>query len=116
MSGILSIAMPGFLQGVNYLSPIRYAIRCLAPYTLGGVELTCNDLQRLPNGECLVPDGEAVLGLFQLNGGNPGLELLGVGIATVVYRLLAWAMVKAVRTHWSEIGEQVKMRVTKGSK
>lgn len=110
MSGILSIAMPGFLQGVNYLSPIRYAIRALAPYTLRGVQLTCNDLQRLPNGQCLVPDGEAVLELFQLGGGNPGLELLGVGIATLVYRLLAWAMVRAVRTHWSEIGQRMKRK------
>lgn len=114
MSGILSIGMPSFLKGVNYLSPVRYAIANLAPYTLRGVELTCEDIQRnVTTGRCQVETGEQVLGLFGFANSNPGLEILGVGIATIVYRLFAWALLKAVRTHWSEVGGNIKVRMSK---
>ncbi|OBT84548.1 hypothetical protein VE02_06800 [Pseudogymnoascus sp. 03VT05] len=102
MSGILSISMPAFLRGVNYLSPLRYVIRNLAPYTLRPITLTCTAAQALPDGTCTVPDGEAVLALFRLDG-NERLELLGVAIATVVYRLLAWALLRVARTHWGDV-------------
>lgn len=102
MSGILSIDMPAFLRGVNYLSPLRYAIRNLAPYTLRPITLTCTSAQALPDGSCTVPDGEAVLALFRLDG-NERLELLGVAIATVLYRLLAWALLRGARTHWGDV-------------
>lgn len=61
MSGVMSINMPSFLQGVNYLSPLRYAIRNLAPYSLRGITFTCTESQRLPNGECVISTGEQVL-------------------------------------------------------
>ena len=102
MSGILSISMPAFLRGVNYLSPLRYVIRNLAPYTLRPITLTCTAAQALPDGTCTVPDGEAVLALFRLDG-NERLELLGVAIATVLYRMLAWALLRGARTHWGDV-------------
>ena len=109
MSGLLSIHMPAFLEGINYLSPVRYAIANLAPYTLRGVELTCEPGQRIPGSErCLVESGEQVLELFGFAGSNKGLNLLGVGMATVVYRLIAYALLKAVRTHWREVGGRLR--------
>lgn len=114
MSGILSINMPSFLKAVNYLSPVRYAIANLAPYTLRGVELTCEDYQRNAlTGKCTVETGEQVLGLFGFEGSIPHLEIIGVGIATLVYRLLAFALLKAVRTHWSEVGGNLKAKMSK---
>lgn len=103
--------MPAFLKGVNYLSPIRYMIRNLAPYTLRPIELTCNASQTLPDGRCIVSNGNDVLALFQLDG-NAGLELLGVGLCTLVYRLLAWALLRGVRTHWGDVWGRMRGNAT----
>jgi hypothetical protein len=102
MSGILSIDMPGFLQGVNYLSPIRYAVRNLVPYSLRGITFTCNSSQRLPNGECPITTGQQVLELYDLDT-NPGINIMALGICTLVYRLLAYLLLKAMRTHWPDL-------------
>lgn len=102
MGGILSIDMPGFLQGVNYLSPIRYAIRNLAPYSLRGITFTCDDSQRLPNGECTISTGEQVLQLYDLDS-NPAINIMALGVCTLVYRLLAYLLLKAMRTHWPDL-------------
>ena len=101
MSGVLSINMPSFLQGVNYLSPIRYAIRNLAPYTLRGIVFTCNEATKLPNGECPITTGVQVLQLYDLDA-NPGINIMALGVCTVIYRLLAYILLKAARTHWGD--------------
>lgn len=102
MSGVISIGMPGFLQALNYLSPIRYNVRNLAPYSLRGITFTCNDSQKLPNGECIISTGEQVLQLYDLDT-NPGMNLLALGICTVVYRFLAYLLLKVKRTHWPDL-------------
>lgn len=114
MSGVLSINMPGFLQGVNYLSPIRYVIRNLAPYSLRGIAFTCNDSQRLPNGECIISTGEQVLELYDLNT-NPEMNIMALGVCTLVYRLLAFLLLKAMRTHWPNLkGKRKNVRGLSG--
>ncbi|KAG4026291.1 hypothetical protein MFRU_042g00200 [Monilinia fructicola] len=102
MSGILSINMPAFLQDVNYLSPIRYAIRNLAPYTLRGIKFTCTDAQRLPNGNCPISTGLEALELYDLNT-DPLWNIVALGICTLVYRVLAYALLKGMRTHWGSL-------------
>ena len=82
MSGVLSINMPSFLQGVNCLSPIRYAIRNLAPYSLRDITFTCNESQRLPNGECTISTGAQVLQLYDLDT-NPGMNIMALGVCCV---------------------------------
>lgn len=101
MSGVLSINMPGFLQGANYLSPIRYTIRNLAPYSLRDITFTCNDTQKLPNGECIISTGQQVLQLYDLDT-NPGMNIMALGICTLLYRLLAYLLLRAMRTHWPD--------------
>lgn len=101
MSGVLSISMPSFLQGVNYLSPIRYAIRNLAPYTLRDVVFHCDDATRLPNGECPITTGMQVLRLYDLDT-NPGINIMALGVCTVVYRLFAYVLLKVARMHWGD--------------
>lgn len=101
MSGILSINMPTFLQDINYLSPIRYAIRSLAPYTLRDITFTCTDAQRLPSGECPIVDGRQALKLYGLDE-DPLWNLIALGICTVVYRGVAWALLRVVRGNWGE--------------
>jgi len=101
MSGVLSINMPQFLQGVNFLSPIRYAIRNLAPYSLRHITFTCNEQQRLPNGQCTITSGKQVLQLYDLDA-NPAVNIAGLAACTVVYRLLAYVLLKAMRMHWGD--------------
>ncbi|PQE19330.1 ABC transporter protein [Rutstroemia sp. NJR-2017a BVV2] len=101
MSGILSIGMPTFLQDINYLSPIRYAIRNLAPYTLRDIHFTCTDAQRLPSGECPIVDGRQALRLYGLDE-DPLWNLVALGICTVVYRCVAWGLLKIARGNLGE--------------
>ena len=100
MGGVMSLNIPSFLQAFNHLSPIKWSIGNLAPYTLRGVTFSCTEAQRLPNGRCPVTNGEDVLKLYNLNG-NAGLNLLALGICVVVYRVLAFLLLKAMRERWS---------------
>jgi hypothetical protein len=99
MSGVMSINMPSFLKGVNYLSPLRYAIRNLAPYSLSHILFTCSQQQRLPDGKCPIENGKEVLGLYRLDT-DPRLNLAMLGVVTVCYRLLAWGLLRVARGHW----------------
>ncbi len=99
MSGILSIDMPQPFIAFNYLSPIRYAIRAFAPFSLRDVVFTCNDDQKLPNGECIISTGTQVLDLYHLNV-NGAANIAALAACAVAYRLVAWALLRVVRTKW----------------
>lgn len=114
MSGVMSINMPTFLQGVNYLSPLRYAIRNLAPYSLRGIMFTCDESQRLPDGQCPIETGERVLDLYKLNT-NPGRNILALGICTVIYRLVAYLLLKGVKMHWGDLRTKKTKQALAGS-
>lgn len=96
MVGILSIDMPDLFKAVNYLSPIRYATRAVASYSLAGVTFTCNDSQRLPDGKCPIEDGGDVLDLYKFNS-DPVVNIAALAGCIVIYRLLAWGLLRAVR-------------------
>jgi ABC-type multidrug transport system ATPase subunit len=101
MAGILSIDMPDLFVSLNYLSPIHYALRALAPYSLYGVKFTCNDDQRLPNGRCPIETGEQVLDLYNFNV-DPVVNVAALAGCVVVYRLLAWMFLRTIRGRWRE--------------
>ncbi|KAH8881403.1 P-loop containing nucleoside triphosphate hydrolase protein [Thozetella sp. PMI_491] len=101
MSGILSINMPELFVAFNYLSPIRYAIRGFAPFAFKGVVFTCTDEQKLPNGDCFIKDGEQVLDLYNLND-NGVVNIVSLLGCVVAYRLIAWALLRVVRTRWKD--------------
>ncbi|TVY82267.1 putative ABC transporter ATP-binding protein/permease [Lachnellula suecica] len=101
MAGVLAINMPAFLQDMNYLSPLRYSLRSLAPYSLQNITFHCTAAQLLPDGTCPITTGEQVLDLYALNT-NPGMNILALGICTVVYRLLAYVLLKGMRMHWGK--------------
>ena len=100
MGGVMSLQIPSFLQAFNHLSPIKWAIGNLAPYTLAGVHFSCTEDQRLPNGQCPIRDGKDVLNLYNLDG-NARLNLMAVGICVVVYRMLAYLVLKARMMRWA---------------
>ncbi|KAI7975883.1 hypothetical protein EIK77_005633 [Talaromyces pinophilus] len=98
MGGIMSLNLNKVLQGFNHLSPIKYAVANLAPYSMRNQLFSCTDSERLPNGECPITSGMQVLDLYNLDT-NPALNVLWLAISVIVYRLLAYAVVKGVRSH-----------------
>ncbi|OTA98880.1 hypothetical protein M426DRAFT_16987 [Hypoxylon sp. CI-4A] len=107
MAGIMSINMPELFKAFNYISPLKYATAALAPYTLRGVQFTCDDSQRLPNGQCTIETGEQVLDLYKLNV-DPVVNIGALAATIVVYRLVAWALLRLVRTRWRSVVEKTK--------
>lgn len=101
MAGILSIDMPDLFKAFNYLSPIRYATRAMAPYSLQGVEFTCNSQQRLPDGRCPIETGQDVLDLYKFDE-DPVVNIAALAGCVIVYRILAWWLLKVARMHWNE--------------
>ncbi|KAF2478083.1 ABC transporter-like protein [Lindgomyces ingoldianus] len=99
MGGVMSLDIPSFLQAFNHLSPIKYAIGNMAPYTLRNQHFTCQDWQKLPNGKCPITTGEEVLDLYHLNK-NPEINIMALGICAIVYRVLAYVILKMVRERW----------------
>ncbi|ROT38353.1 ABC transporter [Sodiomyces alkalinus F11] len=97
MAGILSIDMPGFLQALNHLSPIRYAARALAPFSLRDVTFSCTESQKLPTGECPIQTGQDVLDLYQLNA-NASVNIAALAGCAVAYRVVAWVLLRLIRS------------------
>lgn len=107
MSGIMSIDMPALFHAFNYLSPIRWATRALAPFSLRDIEFTCDDTQRQPNGECFISSGEQVLDLYKLNV-NGTVAIIVLAGVVVAYRVVAWMALRVARTRWRSVVEKRK--------
>ncbi|KAM3511880.1 hypothetical protein MY11210_004498 [Beauveria gryllotalpidicola] len=101
MAGVLSINMPKAFDAVNYLSPIRYATRAMAPYAMRGVEFHCTPAQALPDGSCPITSGEQVLELYNFDV-NPNVNAYCLLACVVVYRLIAWALLRVTRARWKD--------------
>ncbi|KAK8050784.1 ABC transporter [Apiospora phragmitis] len=111
MAGIMSIDMPALFRAFNYLSPIRYATRALAPFSLRGVEFTCDEAQRQPGtGKCIISTGEEVLDLYKLNVDGV-VNIICLAGVVVAYRLVAWALLRVVRTRWKSVVEKRRAAV-----
>ncbi|KAI1100904.1 P-loop containing nucleoside triphosphate hydrolase protein [Jackrogersella minutella] len=107
MAGIMSIDMPTLFKAFNYISPLKYATAALAPFTLRDVAFTCDDSQRLPDGQCQIGTGEQVLDLYKLNV-DPVVNIGALAATVVVYRLVAWLLLRLVRTRWKSVVEKTR--------
>ena len=107
IAGIMSIDMPALFVDFNYLSPAKYATAFMTPISLRGIEFTCDDAQRLPDGRCTIETGEDVLDLYRFNV-DPNVHIGALAACVVVYRLIAWAMVRVARTRWRNVVEKTK--------
>ena len=89
----MSIEMPAFFKGINYISPSKYAVATVSIKTFTDFEFTCTDAQRLPDGHCAIQTGQQVLDM--LNYRTSLASSLGalVGV-TVVYRLIAYVVLR----------------------
>ncbi|KAI5294087.1 hypothetical protein KEM52_004719 [Ascosphaera acerosa] len=118
MGGVMSLKVPGFLAALNHLSPLKYSLANIAPYALTGVHFTCKDSQRLPDGSCPISTGEQVLQMYKLDKA-PKYWVLGTGVATIIYRLLAYAVLKMARSttlaeRTSGLGKRLQRLVRRG--
>ncbi|KAL8653372.1 MAG: hypothetical protein Q9226_003875 [Calogaya cf. arnoldii] len=98
MGGVMSLDIPAFLQAWNHLSPIKWCLGNLAPYTLRGLHFTCPDGEEQCGG---LRTGEEVLTLYNLDT-DPGKNLAALGACVVIYRLVAWGLLelKRKRSGW----------------
>ncbi|PGH21586.1 hypothetical protein AJ80_03146 [Polytolypa hystricis UAMH7299] len=97
LGGVMSLNIPAVLQALNHLSPIKYSVANLAPYAMKGQLFTCSDSQRLPDGSCPIQTGEQVLDLYNLDK-NAGMNLMALGVCTIVYRLVAYGLLRILRS------------------
>jgi hypothetical protein len=77
---------------------VKWAIGNMAVYTFRDLKFTCEDWQKI-NGQCPITTGEEVLDLYKLNV-NPEMSLMALGICAIVYRFLAYAVLKVERERW----------------
>ncbi|KAF2640204.1 ABC transporter-like protein [Massarina eburnea CBS 473.64] len=98
MGGVISLNVPSFLQAFNHLSPIKYAVGNMAPYTLRGIQFTCEDNQKI-NGRCPIATGEEALDLYKLNK-DPEMNIMALGICAIAYRVIAYVILKMVKERW----------------
>lgn len=98
LGGVMSLNVNEVLQGINHLSPIKYSIANLAPYSMHGQHFDCSPVQRLADGSCPIDTGEQVLALYNLNKDGP-MNVMALGVCTIIYRVVAYAFLKAARSH-----------------
>lgn len=98
VGGVLSLSVPSFLQAFNHLSPVKWAIGNMAPYTLRNQKFTCESWQKI-NGQCPITTGQQVLELYKLDK-DPEMYLLALGICAIAYRFLAYVVLKCVKERW----------------
>ncbi|KAJ4303709.1 hypothetical protein N0V90_002610 [Kalmusia sp. IMI 367209] len=98
MGGVMSLNIPSFLQAFNHLSPIKWAMGNMAPYTLRGVHFDCEEYQKI-NGRCPITTGEEALALYKLQK-DPEMYIMALGVCTIVYRLIAYLILKCEKERW----------------
>lgn len=86
MAGIMTVSLPDVLDGINYLSPIRYAVRNLSPYLLQGQIFSCPESFK---GNCPLSTGEEVLISYNLNW-DWRKNMVYLAVCTVGYRIFAY--------------------------
>ncbi|CAN3375613.1 hypothetical protein DIURU_005653 [Diutina rugosa] len=82
MGGTMSMQLPGFFRGINWINPMKYVVRSNANLIFKNETFHCG------SESCVFDYGYQVLDYFKLNG-SLGLNLLGVTICMVAYRLVA---------------------------
>ena len=101
---VVGTTMPGFLRGFNYISILKWGLGMYVYYTLliagavltqslRGVVFECTLSELSADGTCPVSTGEDVLKLYNLDV-NTTTYAIGMVVCVVVYRVLAYGLLK----------------------
>lgn len=82
MGGTMSMHLPGFFQGINWINPMKYVVRCNALLIFENQEFHCGDIP------CQFDRGAQVLSYFDLNG-NLAKNIGAIIACLVAYRVVA---------------------------
>jgi ABC-type multidrug transport system ATPase subunit len=105
MAGVISTNLAGFLSAFNHLSPAKWSIGNLAPYTIMGLTFTCTPEQQLPNGQCPISTGEQALKLYNLDT-NGWQNLVALAVTVVAYRMLAYLLLRLALVRWDTLSRR----------
>lgn len=97
LGGVMSLNVNEVLQGINHLSPIKYSIGNLAPYSMKHTSFFCTPTQQLADGSCPITSGQQVLDLYNLDKDGP-MNIMALGVCTIAYRIVAYALLKVIRS------------------
>ncbi|RJE20910.1 ABC transporter [Aspergillus sclerotialis] len=97
LGGVMSLNVNDVLQGINHLSPIKYSIANLAPYSLRHQHFSCTPSQQLADGSCPITSGQQVLDLYNLDKDGP-MNIMALGVCTIIYRFVAYTLLKVIRS------------------
>ncbi|KAI3404914.2 hypothetical protein KGF56_002243 [Candida oxycetoniae] len=92
MGGTMSLHMPGFFKGINYISPMKYAVSICANLGFKDQVFDCDV------GECSLRTGQDVLASYNLEA-NVGAMFGGLIACLVLYRVVAIVSIY-VRVKW----------------
>lgn len=86
MAGTMSLQMPPFFEGWNYISPLKYGVGAISNLGFANQEFSCEI-----GSDCSLSNGEAVLSYYGLEADFK--TFMGVlAVVMVVYRLVAYLL------------------------
>ena len=110
--GTLSVDMPVFFKGVNYISPSKYAAASMAIKSFTDFEFTCTNTQRLPDGNCPIQTCRQVLDMFKYHTSLTS-NIAALVAVTVGFRLVAYVIVRLSRTDFGVTKKSYRAEVTR---
>ncbi|KAJ3155417.1 hypothetical protein HDU86_004319 [Geranomyces michiganensis] len=93
MAGFLSVTMPGFLQGLNYVFITRYVARLLAVQEFDGLRFFCT-ASEISAGTCMYQTGSDALALLKFDDSHSAwvFNLIMVAVLTLGVRAIAFGV------------------------
>ena len=70
----------------------------MAAYAMHGQKFSCTPAQEV-DGRCPISTGEQALRLYNLDK-DAGMNLMALGVTAIVYRIVAYAVLKVARMRW----------------
>lgn len=98
MAGFISIDMSETITRINYISPLKWGSWIVTNVVFRGINFTCQDSERLQNGDCHIMTGEQVLALYHMNetgpNGGMGYHVWLLGVLSVAFFIISFLVLR----------------------
>jgi len=92
--GTMSLEMPDFFKGINYIAPLKYSVNSLAKLSFEGESFSCSPSAKEDEvSNCLLSNGKEILKQYNLGDGFK-MNFIAVAIIVIVYRLIAFGILE----------------------